>query len=134
MDKLTPEVRAFLEEKRFAVMATVRPDGFPQQTVMWYDLEDDFVLLNTLRGRIKDANLRRDPRLSLCIEDDYRYVTLEGVAELIEDQETAQADIARLAIRYHGPEKGARAADGFRNQQRVTIHMTIRNVIANGLS
>ncbi len=132
MDQLKPSVRAFLEETRFAVLATVGADGGIQQTVMWYELDADQIVMNTARGRIKDRNLRRDPRVSICIEDGYTYVTLEGAVELIEDQETAQADIVRLAKRYHGPEKGAGMASDFAKQQRVTLRMSIRNVIANG--
>ncbi|HSH77175.1 MAG TPA: PPOX class F420-dependent oxidoreductase [Herpetosiphonaceae bacterium] len=132
VNEITPEVRAFLEEKRFAVLATIRSDGSPQQTVMWYLLADGYVLMNTARGRAKDEYLRRDPRLSICVEDGYRYVTLAGTAEIIDDQEIAQEDIAALAVRYHGPEKGAAQAETFRKQQRMTIHMSIQSVIANG--
>ena len=133
MDQLKPSVRAFLDEKRFAVLATVDTDGRPQQTVMWYELVDDHILMNTARGRVKDRNLRRDPRLSICVEDGYRYVTLDGTVELIDDQATAQADIARLAVRCHGPQQGEAMAADFAKQQRVTLRMTINNVIANGL-
>jgi PPOX class probable F420-dependent enzyme len=134
MEKLTPAIRAFLEEKRFAVLATLAAVGAPQQTVRWYLLEDDHVLMNTARGRVKDNNLRRDPRASICIEDGYRYVTIEGVIEMIEDQKTAQADIVRLAIRYHGQAKGQGMAASFGQQQRVTLHLSIRNIIANGFA
>ena len=130
--EITPAVRAFLEEKRFAVMATIKPDGSPQQTVMWYQLASDYVVLNTARKRAKDTYLRRDPRMSICVEDGYRYVTLEGRAELIDDQEIAQADIEALAVRYHGPEQGARQAESFRKQERMTIRLYLNNVIANG--
>ena len=133
MKELTETVRAFLNETRFAVLATLDRDGSIQQTVMWYELVDEQIIMNTARGRIKDGNLRRDPRLSICVEDGYRFVTLEGVVELIDDQEIAQADIARLAVRYHGPEQGAKQAADFRSQQRVTLRVSIRNVIARGL-
>ena len=133
MRQLTDAVRAFLNEPHFAVLATLDRDGSIQQTVMWYELVDDHVIMNTARGRVKDSNLRRDPRLSLCVEDGYRFVTLEGVVELVDDQATAQADIARLAVRYHGAEQGARQTQEFRNQQRVTLRVSIRNVIARGL-
>jgi PPOX class probable F420-dependent enzyme len=132
MDQLKPSVRAFLDEKRFAVLATVDADGSLQQTVMWYVLVDNHILMNTARGRVKDRNLRRDPRLSICVEDGYRYVTLDGTVELIDDQAAAQVDIARLAVRYHGPEQGMAMAADFAKQQRVTLRMTINNVIANG--
>jgi hypothetical protein len=37
--RLTPEVRAVLAERRFAVVASIRADGLPHQTVMWYELQ-----------------------------------------------------------------------------------------------
>src|SRR6266508_4604754 len=101
MASLDPKVRAFLEEKRFAVLATTNRDGTPQQTVMWYELRDDHVLMNTARGRTKDRNLLQDRRISVCVEDGYRFVTIAGTAQLFDEQERAQADIRALATRYH---------------------------------
>ncbi len=133
VNELTQDMRDFLVEQRYAVLATIREDGRPQQTVMWYELVDDYILMNTARGRLKDSNIQRDPRLSTCFEDGYRYLTLEGEAELVDDQEVAQADIKRLAVRYEGPEAGERmAAKTFSKQERVTIRLRIRHVIANG--
>ncbi len=133
VDELTQDMRDFLAEKRYAVLATIREDGRPQQTVMWYELVDDYLLMNTARGRSKDGNIQRDARVSTCFEDGYRYLTLEGQAELVDDQQVAQADIKRLAVRYEGPEAGERmAAKTFSQQERVTIRLHIRHVIANG--
>ncbi len=132
MATLDEKMRAFLAEQRFAVMATINPDGLPQQTVMWYDLDGDEILMNTKRGRIKDLNLVRDPRLSLCFEEGYKYVTLTGTATLIEDQAVAQADIRRLAIRYHGQADGdAQAQRLFSKQERITIRLHITHVVAD---
>ena len=97
---LTDEARAFLAEKRFAVLATINQDGTAQLTTMWYELQGDEIMMNTKVGRAKERNLRRDPRISICVEDGYRYVTVSGTARLIDDQPTAQADIRRLAERY----------------------------------
>ena len=69
--QLSEDVRTFLEEARFAVLGTVNANGSPQQTVMWYELRGDIVMMNTLRGRKKDRNLLRDPRASLCVEDGF---------------------------------------------------------------
>lgn len=117
--------RKFLDEVRYAVVATINPDGTPQQTVLWYELQGDTILMNTARGRLKDDNLLRDPRLSFCVEDEYRYLTIKGVATLDDNQEHAQADIARLAARYRGPNAGG---SGFRNEHRVTIRLSIDHV------
>jgi PPOX class probable F420-dependent enzyme len=128
--ELGEQWRRFLEEPRFAVLATINPDGTPQQTVIWYQLDGDEIVMNAADTRQKTANLRRDPRLSLCVEDGYRYVTLTGTARLIEEQAHTQADARRLAIRYRGPEEGAREADQqYSKQQRVTIRMQVEHVV-----
>ncbi|MBV9119220.1 MAG: TIGR03618 family F420-dependent PPOX class oxidoreductase, partial [Chloroflexi bacterium] len=80
-------VRAFLEEPHFAVMATINTSGSPQLTVMWYAMDptDDVGILNASRGLLKTQNLRRDPRMAICVEEGMRYVTLTGTADFIED-------------------------------------------------
>ena len=128
--QLPENVRAFLKEPRFGVLATTRRDGMPQQSVVWYDLDGNQILMNTAVGRAKNSNLRRDARASLCVADEYRYVTLEGTVELDDDQATAQADIRRLAIRYRGEEKGNQQANNvYAKQQRVTVRLKVENVI-----
>ena len=128
--QLPENVRTFLREPRFGVLATTRRDGMPQQSVVWYDLDGNQILMNTAVGRAKNSNLRRDARASLCVADEYRYVTLEGTVELDDDQATAQADIRRLAIRYRGEEKGNQQANNlYAKQQRVTVRLKVENVI-----
>ena len=125
-------VRDFLEEKRFAVLATINDDGTPQLTVMWYTLRDNTIIMNTTLSRVKGKNLQRDPRISICVEDGYRFVTIAGTAQLDDDQSIAQRDIRDLAIRYNGPEVGERQAAEFARQRRVTITLPISQVIAQG--
>ncbi|MFM9107366.1 MAG: PPOX class F420-dependent oxidoreductase [Chloroflexota bacterium] len=133
MTDLSPAVRDFLAEQRFAVLATVNPDGAPQQTVMWFLLEGDEIVMNTARGRRKDRNLVRDARVSICVEDGYRYVTLSGPVSLDDRHETSQADIRRLAVRYLGEEEAAEmVASDFGRQSRVTIRMKITAADAHG--
>jgi PPOX class probable F420-dependent enzyme len=130
MATLSPEARAFLSELRFATLATINNDGMPQQTAMWYDLDGDTLLLNTAAGRLKHRNLLRDPRVSVCVVDGYRWVTVTGKIEMIDDQAIAQADIHRLAIRYHGAEKAERQMrESFSKQHRVTLRLKIEKVV-----
>jgi PPOX class probable F420-dependent enzyme len=130
--ELRDDVRAFLEEPRFGVLGTVNANGSPQQTVMWYQLRGNTVMMNTKRGRKKDRNILRDPRASLCVEDGFRYVTLDGTIEMVEDQETAQADIAALARRYHDADEAERQRAGFSSQERITLLLTIDRVDVHG--
>ena len=131
--ELRDDVRAFLDEVRFGVLGTVNASGSPQQTVMWYELRGDQVMMNTLRGRRKDRNLLRDPRASLCVEEGQRYVTLEGTIEIITDRSSAQEDITALARRYEGEDEGNRLGrEVFAPQERVSLLMSVSSVDAHG--
>ena len=123
--ELSEKARAFLREKRFAVLATLNKDGTPQLTTMWYLLENDgTILMNTRAGRLKERNMRRDPRISLCFEDGYNYLTIKGRVEMIDDPQISQRDIHRLSARYHGEEKAKRQMETqFSKEQRVTLHL-----------
>ena len=130
---LTAAVRAFLDEPRYAVIATINASGMPQLTAVWYALQGDEVLMNTAAGRLKHRNLQRDPRLSICVVDGERYVTLYGRATLIDDRAQAQVDDLQLAVRYDGPEKAREREAVIAAQHRVTIRMTITHVHARGI-
>ena len=127
---LSDKARAFLNEKRYAVLATLHADGSVQQTVMWYLLEGDTIVMNTKKGRLKDRNIRRDSRISVCIQDGYSYITISGKATLNNDLETGQRDIYRLAVRYNGEEAAQRQMrESFSREQRETIYLPITHVI-----
>jgi PPOX class probable F420-dependent enzyme len=131
---LSEAARQFLAEKRFAVLATIGADGMPHQTVMWYELRGDTIMMNTAVGRLKDKHLRRDARASVCVAEGYTFVTITGSIQMDEDPTIAQEDIKQLAIRYHGQEEGERQArDQFTKQRRVTLNLSISRVIENGL-
>lgn len=130
---LSPVVRDFLSEERFAVLATINANGTPQQTVMWYELRGDTIVMNTTTTRVKGRNLVRDRRISICVADGYRYVTIAGEVQLVEEQATAQEDIHRLAIRYNGEETAARQmAEQFSKQERVSIYLPVERANAYG--
>jgi PPOX class probable F420-dependent enzyme len=129
MATLSARASAFLNEKRFAVLATLNQDGTAQQTTMWYLLDGDTILMNTKAGRLKEHNLRRDPRISICVEDGYNYVTISGRVELIDDPEITQRDIHRLSARYHSEEHAAKQmAEHFSKERRVTLRLKLDRV------
>lgn len=131
MAHLDDKARAFLTTgKRFAVLATINADGTAQQTVMWYDIDGDEVVLNTAAGRVKDSNLKRDSRISICVEDGYDFVTISGTARLIDDQTIAQADMAKITRRYHDdPKAVAENLAQFAKQHRITIRLPMERII-----
>jgi PPOX class probable F420-dependent enzyme len=127
--ELDPVVREFLAAPRYAVLATINPDGMPQQTPVWYELRDSVVYLNTRAGRLKERNLRRDVRASLCVVDGERYVTLRGKVQVRPGPQGFEG-IRALAIRYHGTEAGERQAEQYRGQERVDCFLIIDHVHA----
>jgi PPOX class probable F420-dependent enzyme len=127
---LSEKARALLQERRFAVLGTINKDGSPQLTTMWYLLDGDVILMNTKAGRTKERNMRRDPRISVCIEDGYSYVTISGTVEMVDDPQVAQRDIYRLAVRYNGEEEAKRQMEEqFSKETRVTLHLKLEHVI-----
>lgn len=96
--------RDILEGKNFAHLATIMPDGSPQSTPVWIDVQGDNVLFNTADGRQKVRNLDRDGRVALSVTDagnPYRYIQIRGrVTE--KTMEGADAHIDRLAKKYMG--------------------------------
>jgi PPOX class probable F420-dependent enzyme len=94
-------------KKAFANLATLMPDGQPQVTPVWCDFDGQHVIINSAKGRQKDRNLRREPRVSLSIMDPdnpYRYLEVRGrVAEITE--EGADEHIDRMAKKYLGLDK-----------------------------
>ena len=117
--------REMLEaEGHFGTLATISADGTPHQAVVWYLLRGDTLVVNSAVGRIWPANLLRDPRCSLLVEDGYDWVSVSGTVEVVTDQPTAQADIAEMARRYNAdaPETGERMIrEVFQPQQRISF-------------
>jgi PPOX class probable F420-dependent enzyme len=108
MSQVIPDkYRDLFSKRAFANLGTLMPDGRPQVTPVWIDLEGDLVLFNSAKGRQKDKNVRRDPRVALSIvdpENPYRYLEIRGrVAEITEHG--ANEHIDKLAKKYLGVEK-----------------------------
>ncbi len=95
--------RDIFEGKNFAHIATLMPDGSPQNTPVWIDLDGDTLVINTVVGRQKARNLDRDGRVALSVFDGanpYRYVQVRGrVAGKTTD---ADAHIDAMAKKYMG--------------------------------
>jgi PPOX class probable F420-dependent enzyme len=87
-----PEVPAshadLLERALCAHLATVRPDGAPQSSVMWFAWDGSRIRLTHTRTRQKFANLAHEPRVALSIadpDDQYRFLEIRGTVEGVED-------------------------------------------------
>lgn len=95
------------ETRAFAYLATIMDDGTPQVTKVWFNTDDGYILVNSTRDRVKDANMRARPEVALAIEDpknDFRYLQVRGrVAEITE--QGAREHIDTLAGKYTGTAK-----------------------------
>ena len=109
MSSAIPEkYRDLFSKRAFASLGTLMPDGHPQVTPVWCDLEGDYVLFNSAKGRQKDRrNVRRDPHVALAIIDPdnpYRYLEIRGrVVEITE--QGADEHIDKMAKKYLGVDK-----------------------------
>jgi PPOX class probable F420-dependent enzyme len=108
MAELTERARELLTGTNFAFIAELMPDGSPHVSPVWIDLEGDLILVNTAKGRHKEANLRRDPRVAISIspaDEPYEHVDIRGRVVEIREGEAAEADIDRLGRKYKGWER-----------------------------
>jgi PPOX class probable F420-dependent enzyme len=90
------------ETKAFLFLATIMPDGSPQVTPIWFNVDDETILINTNEGRIKDRNMKARPKVAFVIQDPktpYRYVQIRGE---IAEHTTQGADehINQLSLKY----------------------------------
>lgn len=115
-----------LDEPNFAFVATVMPDGSPQNTPVWIDRDGDTVVFNTAVGRAKHKNLQRDPRVAITVldlEHPYRYLQIRGTAEFVE--EGADAHIDKMAHKYLGEEGYPFRREG---EQRIIVRVAAEAV------
>lgn len=103
------EAWAFLTSAaRPGVLSTVRANGRPHTAPVWFDVDGESLAFNTGVTTVKGRNLARDPRVSVCVQDDrppYAYVVVEGVAEISDDLELVRTWAARLGGRYMGADR-----------------------------
>jgi hypothetical protein len=102
------ERRAFLSEgRRTAKLATVRADGSPHVVPVGFVLDGDEWVLMTGSDSVKGRNLRRDPRVGLCVDDvdAHAFVTVTGTATLSEEPESLLHWATVLGGRYAGADR-----------------------------
>ena len=101
---LPDSARNLIEGKNFAHVATIMPDGSPQNTAVWIEMQGEAISFNTAEGRVKPRNLRRDARVAISITDaanPYLAAFIRGRVTSI-TPEGGDAGIDRLAKKYMG--------------------------------
>jgi PPOX class probable F420-dependent enzyme len=119
------------ERKTFAHVATVTPEGYPHVTPVWvdYDAETDRLLVNTERGRRKERNVAREPKVGVSMldpDDPYRYCSVTGEV-VATTEEGAREHIDHLSRRYFG-----RDYDNPIRTRRVLLEIEPEEVITSG--
>ena len=134
MEIMTPECRAFLlETARTGKLATVRADGRPHVVPIWFDLDEENKLyFSTWHTTVKANNIRRDPRICICVDDErppFTYAMLEGTAEFIDDPKASLYWATRFGGRYMGSEQAE--AYGKRNavEGELLVRVTLTRVL-----
>jgi PPOX class probable F420-dependent enzyme len=128
-------VKAFLlEGTRTAKLAVVRKDGSPFVTPVWFLLDDDgSVIFETERKSLKGHAIARDPRVSLCVEDDrppFGFVRLDGVADFSKGDSDLLAWTTRIAARHMGHERAEEIGSLNAGEGHALIRVRVRQVVA----
>lgn len=132
------EVKQFLRGRRVGVLGTVSKDGGPVLTPIWYLYRKGELLMRTARESVKAQNIVRDPRVSLCVQDEhppYASVTVYGTATIEEERPGLAYDIAK---HYLGLIAGRAylqiAAESVQQGAEVTIVLTPQRTLTQDFS
>ena len=131
MKKIPDSHADIFEKKAFAHLSTIMPDGSPQASAVWVDTDGPYILVNSAEGRLKDRNIRRDPRVAVSVtdpENPYLSLMIRGRVSKITN-EGADAHIDKMAKKYMGvDEYPFRTAD----EVRVIYYIEPERVAAMG--
>ena len=119
---ISPGFRKLLQEPAFCQLATLMPDGSPQNTQVWVDTDGEHILINTAQGRQKERNVQRDPRVALNVVDPTNAWRVGMVRGRVVEVTTEGADelIDQLAKKYLNVE-----AYPFRRPEEVRVTLKI---------
>ena len=128
MSAALPDVaKEWIDDRNFAVLATIGSAGEPQQVVMWVTRDGDDLLISTVEGRIAHRNLVRDPRACVVVyprRNAYSYVEIRGTATMT--REGGDDLISALSEKYQGVTPYPRIGP---DEPRVVIRLTPEKVV-----
>ncbi len=127
--------RDFLNQPCYMRLATLMPDGSPQNTVLWYRLADDALHFICPQSAQKVRNLDRDGRVSAIVEDPaspHRYIEVRGECRVIRDDGMARQELQKIAVRYIGDKAGDFVA-GLSADPRVVLQLVPAQIRRYGM-
>jgi len=129
--KIPENYMDLVRQPAFANLATIMKDGSPHVTPVWFDYDGEFVRINSARGRVKDRNMRNNPKVALSITDPknpYRYLEIRGSVTSI-TEEGADGHIDRLAKKYLNVDAYPHSST---TEVRVMYHITPEHISTMG--
>jgi PPOX class probable F420-dependent enzyme len=129
MEMSRPEMDAFLDQPHTMVVATLRRDGTPQMTTVWYRWDGEAIWMSTNRDRAKYYNMRRDDRVTVLIDDAPREtsVAMYGRAEFAARDEAARDGALAIVRRYVDDADGY--LDARSGEPRVLIRIVPHEIV-----
>ena len=131
MATLNEKQTKLFQDPNYGHVGTIRKDGTPQVTPVWIDIEDGTPMFNTAVGRVKYENIKRDPRVTIEVqnhENPYEYVTIRGRVDDV-THEGADEHIDSMAQKYLGEEKYPYRQPG---EERVMFRVRPEKVAVQG--
>ncbi|MGW5274315.1 PPOX class F420-dependent oxidoreductase [Streptomyces sp. NPDC004044] len=128
--ELSEELRSLLDTPVFVTVATIQPDGSPQLSPVWVKRDGNDVLFSTTRGRRKEENLSRDPRVSVVVQPfaaPYTYAEIRGVAALT--TEGGDELIDELSVKYTGKKYAEFNPASGDDDERVVVRITPQKIV-----
>lgn len=133
MYTLTPEQKEFLLQGTYTgKLATVRKDGRPHLVPIWFVLDGDTLIFNTGESTVKAANMRRDPRVTICVDDEnppFSFIVVEGIATLEADSKDLKLWATRIGGRYMGSDKAEQFGERNSTAGELVVRITPTKVI-----
>jgi PPOX class probable F420-dependent enzyme len=125
------DLASFWREPHLAKLGTINPDGAPHLTPIWYLHDGVYLVMVTRAGSRKVRNIRRDPRVTVCIDrptPPYAGVVVQGTALL---EEVAYQELAvPMAVRYLGTDAGKLIGAEYARTDLMTIRVAIDKLMS----